>query len=159
MLEYNPYRGERMDKFNSALRGYDKTEVNDFIDNIIARVETMVKEISEKEEQLEKAKNKIANLEVLIEELQNRIDKFEEQQSATREFVLDDTLERSKIESKKIMDDARLKARNIIEKAEEQADVIINECLMEASKNEMKLNNLKNEIDRLKQKKETVYYS
>ena len=148
-----------MDKFNSALRGYDKTEVNDFIDNIIARVETMVKEISEKEEQLEKAKNKIANLEVLIEELQNRIDKFEEQQSATREFVLDDTLERSKIESKKIMDDARLKARNIIEKAEEQADVIINECLMEASKNEMKLNNLKNEIDRLKQKKETLYYS
>lgn len=148
-----------MDKFNSALRGYDKTEVNDFIDNIIARVEVMVKEISDKEEQLEKYKSKISNLENLVGELQRQIDKFEEQQSATREFVLDDTLERSKIESKKIMDDARLKARNIIEKAEEQADVIINECLMEASKNEMRLNNLKNEIDRLKQKKETIYYS
>lgn len=148
-----------MDKFNSALRGYDKTEVNDFIDNIIARVEVMVKEISDKEEQLKKCKSKISSLETLNGELQRQIDKFEEQQSATREFVLDDTFERSKIESKKIMDDARLKARNIIEKAEEQADVIINECLMEASKNEMRLNNLKNEIDRLKQKKETIYYS
>lgn len=148
-----------MDKFNSALRGYDKTEVNGFIDNIIARVEVMVKEISDKDEQIEKYKSKITSLETLIDELQRQVDKFEEQQSATREFVLDDTLERSKIEAKQIMDDAKLKARNIIEKAEEQADVIINECLMEANKNEMRLNNLKNEIDRLKQKKETIYYS
>jgi DivIVA domain-containing protein len=158
VLEYNPYRGERMDKFNSALRGYDKTEVNDFIDNIINRVEIMVNEISDKEEQIEKYKSRISDLEKLVSELEKTVERFEEKESATREFVLDDTLERSKIESKKIMDDAKLKARNIVEKAEEQADVIMKECLMEASRHEIRLNNLKDEIDKLKQKKETVYY-
>jgi len=158
VLEYNPYRGERMDKFNSALRGYDKTEVNDFIDNIINRVEIMVNEISDKEEQIEKYKSKISDLEKLVSELEKTIEKFEEKESATREFVLDDTLERGKIESKKLMDDAKIKARNIVEKAEEQADIIIKECLMEASKHEIRLNNLKDEINKLKQKKETIYY-
>lgn len=147
-----------MDKFNSALRGYDKTEVNDFIDNIINRVEIMVNEISDKEEQIEKYKSRISDLEKLVSELEKTVERFEEKESATREFVLDDTLERSKIESKKIMDDAKLKARNIVEKAEEQADVIMKECLMEASRHEIRLNNLKDEIDKLKQKKETVYY-
>lgn len=147
-----------MDKFNSALRGYDKTEVNDFIDNIINRVEIMVNEISDKEEQIEKYKSKISDLEKLVSELEKTIEKFEEKESATREFVLDDTLERGKIESKKLMDDAKIKARNIVEKAEEQADIIIKECLMEASKHEIRLNNLKDEINKLKQKKETIYY-
>ena len=147
-----------MDKFNSALRGYDKTEVNDFIDNIINRVEIMVNEISDKEEQIEKYKSKISDLEKLVSELEKTVEKFEEKESATREFVLDDTLERGKIESKKLMDDAKIKARIIVEKAEEQADIIIKECLMEASKHEIRLNNLKDEINKLKQKKETVYY-
>lgn len=147
-----------MDKFNSALRGYDKTEVNDFIDKIINRVEIMVNEISDKEEQIEKYKNKISELEKLVSELEKTVEKLEEKEFATREFVMDDTLERGKIESKKIMDDAKIKARNIVEKAEEQANVIIKECLMEASKHEMRLNNLKDEIEKLKQKKETVYY-
>lgn len=147
-----------MDKFNSALRGYDKTEVNDFIDNIINRVEIMVNEISDKEEQIEKYKSKISDLEKLVSKLEKTIEKFEEKESATREFVLDDTLERGKIESKKLMDDAKIKARNIVEKAEEQADIIIKECLMEASKHEIRLNNLKDEINKLKQKKETIYY-
>ena len=41
-----------MDKFNCTLRGYDKNEVNAFIDDIITRVEKMVKEIDEKDKKI-----------------------------------------------------------------------------------------------------------
>jgi len=147
-----------MDKFNSALRGYDKTEVNDFIDKIISRVENMVSEISEKDKLIEDYRDKLVEKEEIIRKLSSRIKKFEEEESLTREFVFDDISERSKIEAKQLLDDAKIKSRKIIEDAEDQADLIINECLMEASKNEMRINNLKDEIERLKQKKEMLYY-
>jgi len=72
---------------------------------------------------------------------QQRVQKFK-----TREFVIDDTLERSKIEAKQLLDEAKIKSKKIIEDAEDQADLIINECLMEASKSEMRINNLKDEL-------------
>ena len=147
-----------MDKFNSALRGYDKTEVNDFIDKIISRVENMVSEISEKDKLIEDYRSKLVEKEEMIRKLSSKIKKFEEEESLTREFVFDDISERSKIEAKQLLDDAKIKSRKIIEDAEDQADLIINECLMEASKNEMRINNLKDEIERLKQKKEMLYY-
>lgn len=147
-----------MDKFNSALRGYDKTEVNDFIDKIISRVENMVSELSEKDKLIEEYRDKLVEKEELIRKLSSRIKKFEEEESLTREFVFDDSLEESKIEAKQLLDDAKIKSRKIIEDAEDQADLIINECLMEASKNEIKINNLKDEIEKLKQKKEMLYY-
>ncbi len=147
-----------MDKFNSALRGYDKTEVNDFIDKIISRVEGMVSELSEKDKEIEDYRSKLVEKEELIRKLSSRIKKFEEEESLTREFVFDDTSERAKIEAKQLLDDAKIKSRKIIEDAEDQADLIIRECLMEASKSEIRINNLKDEIERLKQKKEMLYY-
>ena len=88
------------------------------------------------------------------------IEKLAQKEELTREFSLpDDSLERAKIDSKKILDDAKIKSQKIIEEAEENADIIINECLMSAKKSEMELNNLKQEIERLKQKKEMLYYS
>ena len=61
--------------------------------------------------------------------------------------------------SKIIIDEAKVQASRIIEDANENADIIINECLMNAKKSEMELNNLKHDIEKLKQKKETLYYS
>ena len=147
-----------MDKFNSALRGYDKNEVNDFIDKIISRVESMVDEISLKDNEISQYKKALKEKENIIKELSSKVDSLEEKEFKTREFVIDDTLKRSKIEAKKLLDEAKIKSKKIIEDAEEQADLIINECLMEASKSEMRINNLKDEIEKLKQKKETLYY-
>ena len=147
-----------MDKFNSALRGYDKNEVNDFIDKIISRVESMVDEISLKDNEISQYKKALKEKENIIKELSSKVDSLEEKEFKTREFVIDDTLERSKIKDKKLLDEAKIKSKKIIEDAEEQADLIINECLMEASKSEMRINNLKDEIEKLKQKKETLYY-
>lgn len=149
-----------MDKFNCTLRGYDKNEVNAFIDDIITRVEKMVKEIEEKDKKILAYKKIIKKNKLLMKNMSLEIEKLANKEELTREFSLpDDSLERSKIDSKKILDDAKLKSQKIIEEAEENADIIINECLMNAKKSEMELNNLKKEIERLKQKKEMLYYS
>lgn len=145
-----------MDKFNSALRGYDKDEVNAFIDNIIARVEVMVKEISEKDKKINEYEKELKSRDILIDEMSKKIS---DSNDSTKVFTFDDTLQRAKIDSKKMIDEAKLKSRKIIETAEEEADLIINECLMQAKKSEMRLNNLQHEITILKQKKETLYHS
>lgn len=150
-----------MDKFSCTLRGYDKNEVNAFIDDIITRVEKMVKEIDEKDKKILTYKKIIKKNKLLMKNMSLEIEKLAHKEELTREFSWsnDDSLERAKIDSKKILDDAKLKSQKIIEEAEENADIIINECLMNAKKSEMELNNLKKEIERLKQKKEMLYYS
>lgn len=42
-------RGEDMEKFNRALRGYDPEEVNAFLDQVITQVEKMIAEGKEKD--------------------------------------------------------------------------------------------------------------
>lgn len=157
-----------MDKFSTALRGYDKNEVNTFIDDIINRVESMVSEIETKDEKItkykkltRKHKSVIKKLSVQIAEQNEEIDVLHKQLEAydtssnqTPSFEYEHT----KVEAKKVLDEAYEKARKIVEEAEDNADIIINECLMNAKKSEMELNNLRLEIEKLKQKKETLYY-
>lgn len=160
------YRGECMDKFSTALRGYDKNEVNTFIDNIIAQVETMVKEIELKDKEIVDLKQTVKDHKLLIRKMNVKIKKqaaelesLSQKEDFSKEFDKTvDNLERAKIDAKKILDDARSKANRIIDEANSNADIIINECLMNAKKSEMTYNNLKREIENLKQMKETLYY-
>ena len=146
-----------MDKFTTTLRGYDKEEVNAFIDRIITQVEDMVNQLEEKNEKISAYKSNEAKYKEVIEGMSAEIDKLSRSQSFTKELGSDDALERAKIDSKMIVDNATLKSRKIISDAEEQADIILKECLLEAKKLEMQINVLKQEIDLLKQKKETLY--
>ena len=146
-----------MDKFTTTLRGYDKEEVNAFIDRIITQVEDMVNQLEEKNEKISAYKSNEAKYKEVIEGMSAEIDKLSRSQSFTKELGSDDALERAKIDSKMIVDNATLKSRKIISEAEEQADIILKECLLEAKKLEMQINVLKQEIDLLKQKKETLY--
>lgn len=143
-----------MDKFNSALRGYDKDEVNSFIDDIITRVETMVEEIAEKDKQINEYKKLLQEKDYLISEMSKKIENSGE--DLTKVFTFDDMNQKDEVDSKKLVDEARIKSKKIIETAEQEADLIINECLMQAKKSEMRLNNLEYEIAVLKQKKETL---
>lgn len=143
-----------MDKFNSALRGYDKDEVNSFIDDIITRVETMVEEIAEKDKQINEYKKLLQEKDYLISEMSKKIENSGE--DLTKVFTFEDMNQKDEVDSKKLVDEARIKSKKIIETAEQEADLIINECLMQAKKSEMRLNNLEYEIAVLKQKKETL---
>lgn len=158
--------GDCMDKFSSALRGYDKKEVNAFIDKIITQVESMVKEIEEKDKKIEKLqkvakKNQLVakKLSAKIEVLNNEIEMLNQKENFSKEYdrtMVD--LAKSKSEAKKIMANAKAKGEKIVKQAEENADAITQECLLNAKKKEMELNTLKSEIDKLKQMKETLYY-
>ena len=150
-----------MNKFNCTLRGYDKNEVNAFIDEIIARVEKMVLEIEEKDKKILAYKKVIKKNKLLIDKLTSDIEQLKEREDFTKEFCQntdEDELVLSMKKSKMIIDEAKLQSQRIISEAEENADIIINECLMSAKKNELRLNTLKTEIERLKQKKEMLYY-
>lgn len=129
-----------MEKFDTVHSGYDKKQVNAFIDSIIDRVEEMVKEISLKDQAIKEYKKIIKNNEEKIKEMSSKLVKEQSGDS-------------------KILEDAKKKSMEIIKEAEMQADLIISECLMEAKKSEIKLNYLNSEIERLKQMKETIYYN
>jgi cell division septum initiation protein DivIVA len=129
-----------MEKFDTVHSGYDKKQVNAFIDSIIDRVEEMVKEISLKDQAIKEYKKIIKNNEEKIKEMSSKLVKEQSGDS-------------------KILEDAKKKSMEIIKDAEMQADLIISECLMEAKKSEIKLNYLNSEIERLKQMKETIYYN
>lgn len=143
-----------MDKFTTTLRGYDKDEVNAFIDKIIYQVEDMVNQIEDKDEKISAYKAKEQTYKDLIESMTMKLERL---QNNTKEIITDDTMERAKIDSKMLIDNANMKSRKIISDAEEQADIILKECLLEAKKLEMQINILKQDIDRLKQMKETLY--
>ena len=151
-----------MNKFNCTLRGYDKNEVNAFIDDIIARVETMVKEIEEKDKKILAYQKLVKKNKLIIKKLSLEVEQLQEREEFTREFIQSDSNEDDLLEamrrSKLIIDEAKEQSKRIISEANENADIIINECLMSARKSEMELNNLKNDIEKLKQKKETLYY-
>ncbi len=155
-----------MDKFSSALRGYDKKEVNAFIDKIIAQVEDMVKELEDKNEKistLRKAakKNQLVakKLSLKVKELKSELEVLNQKEELGKEYqeaILN--LNKAKEDTKKLITAAKVKSRKIITDAEDNADEIIQECLLSAKKKEMELNTLKNEIEKLKQMKETLYY-
>ena len=146
-----------MDKFTTTLRGYDKDEVNAFIDKIITQVEDMVNQLEDKNKKISAYKANEKTYKEVIEGMSAEIDKLNKNQSFTKELDADVALERSKIVSKILLDNATMKSRKIISDAEEQADIILKECLLEAKKLEMQINVLKQEIELLKQKKETLY--
>ena len=129
-----------MEKFNTVHNGYDKNEVNAFIDNIIVRVEEMVKEISLKDQAIKEYKKLLSNSQKQIKDLSSKLQNFENKEDES-------------------VSEAKKKSIEIIKEAEMQADLIISECLMEAKKSEIKLNYLNSEIERLKQMKETIYYN
>ena len=120
-----------MEKFSQALRGYDKTEVNTFLDKVISQVEYMVKDIKEKEEKLDQysameneyitLKEKVAQYERMEETLKKAIlmaEKTSEQIKLTAYQERDIIVNDAKKNASRIVNDALLKA----EQVENEAD-------------------------------------
>lgn len=107
-----------MEKFSTALRGYEKEEVNNFIDSTIRQVEAMVEELSSKNSELREAKEKLARYEKLEETLNRAILKAEETSDGIRSM-------------------ARKQSEIIVEEAKNNANRIVNEALLKAEKTEI----------------------
>ena len=67
-----------MEKFTRVMRGYDPDEVNNFLDQVIKRVEKMIADIDKKNKLIESKNEEIKKLQAQIEETKTIKEKLEQ---------------------------------------------------------------------------------
>ena len=129
MLQYAVApRGEDMEKFNRALRGYDPEEVNAFLDQVITQVEKMIAEGKEKDK-------KIYELQHLEQEnihLKEKLEQYERMESTLNKAII-----MAQKTSEQIKVSAIKESETLIDDAKTNASRIVNEALLRAEKTEM----------------------
>jgi len=114
-----------MEKFNRVLRGYDPEEVNAFLDQVIAKVESMVNDIKAKNLEIDRLKQ----VEQEYKQLQDKNVQSER---------MEETLKRAILMAEKTSEQIRLSAHQereiITNDAKKNASRIINEALLKAEK-------------------------
>lgn len=98
----------KQQQFEKSLRGYDVSEVNAYLSLVASEWEHMVGKMKEMETQLDKMDEKLKHYERVEE-------------------ALHETLQTAKDSAEQKLDGAKKESRNIIEKAEIEADSIIRE--------------------------------
>ncbi len=146
-----------MEKFNRTLRGYDPEEVNNFLDEVIGRVEKLVTDVNEKNELLKEKDEQIKLLESKIEEsssLREKVEQYERMESTLNQaiFMAQKTSDQLKVaahrESEIILDDAK-----------KNASRIVNEALLRAEKIESDASNTKRNVNILKRRLKNIIES
>jgi len=126
-----------MERFSNSLRGYDKQEVNKFLDKVIKQVEEMINEIKAKDEKLKEYK------------------KMESEYLALREKTaqyqrMEETLKRAILMAEKTSEQIKLTAHQerdiIVSDAKKNASRIINEALMKAEQIDKEANSAKRNV-------------
>ena len=133
-----------MKKFKRSLNGYDINEVNSFIDDVIRRVESILKE----EEQI---KNEMRTKELRIKELEASIEHYKsiEQQLNTSIIAAQENVEYIKRLAKSERD-------AIINDARKNANRIVSDALIRAEKTEYEAQLLKKNINMFKSRVRTI---
>ena len=132
-----------MDKFTRTLRGYDTSEVNEFLDQVIGQVETMVEELEIKD-------NRINELSALEEEnklLRDKLDHHERMETTLNKAIL-----MSQKTADTIKSAAREESEIIIDESKRNASRIVNEALMRAEKTEREADMLRRNINIFKRR-------
>ena len=139
-----------MEKFSRVLRGYDPEEVNNFLDNVIAKVESMVKEIEKKDKQIEE----YSHLQEENTKLKDKVTQFS---------AMEENLRRAILMAEKTSEQIKLTAYQerdiIVGDAKKNANRIINEALIKAEEIEKETDQLRRNMiifkKRLKEALET----
>ncbi len=146
-----------MEKFNRTLRGYDPEEVNNFLDEVIGRVEKLVTDVNAKNELLKEKDEQIKMLEDKLEEnssLREKVEQYERMESTLNKaiFMAQKTSDQLKVaahrESEIILDDAK-----------KNASRIVNEALLRAEKIENDASNTKRNVNILKRRLKNIIES
>ena len=106
-----------MKKFNRVIRGYNPDEVNVFVEEVIAQVEGMLKELESKNNE--------------ISSLQERLQHYQAMETTLNRAIL--AAEETSDKIKKV---ARQESSMIVEDAKKNASRIVNEALIKAEKTE-----------------------
>lgn len=116
-----------MKKFSIALNGYDKVEVNRFVNEVTKEYESMLNKLKSKDQEIELLKEQLTHYKGLESTLNRAI------------LVAED----SSNQMKKIAKD---EAKNIIEDAKKNASYIINDALIKAQKTEIEADQLRRSL-------------
>ena len=122
-----------MEKFTTSKDGYNKNEVNKFVNDVIIEVESMISKLKEKDRK--------------IEELTKAIEKYNNIELTLNKTIL--MAENTSNEMKKL---AKEEAENLISEAKKNASRIVNEALLEAEKTQIESIRLKKNIVLFKKK-------
>jgi len=113
-----------MEKFSRTLRGYDPNEVNNFIDEVIKRVEDLVKDSKIKDDKitaLEEENNRLADKNAQYERMEETLNKAILMAQKTSEQMKSAAIQESEI---------------IVNDAKKNASRILNEALLRSEKEE-----------------------
>ncbi len=122
-----------MEKFSYETNGYNRREVNNFVDEVITQTEGIVKRCKEQRNEIEKLKEKLKHYRDLESSLKDAIIRAEE---------AGDNIKRM----------AREESNMIITDAKNNASRIVNEALLRAEKIEVKTETLENNMKIFKRK-------
>ena len=122
-----------MEKFSTSKDGYNKEEVNKFVNKVVNEYESMLTKLKQKDSE--------------INELSKSLDKYNNLELALNKTIL--MAEESANQMKKLAKD---EADNLINDAKKNASRIVNEALMQAEKTELESIRLKRNIIMFKKK-------
>ena len=122
-----------MEKFSTSKDGYNKEEVNKFVNDVVTEVESMLNKMKQKDKE--------------ISELTKSLEKYD-----NLELVLNKTILMAEDSSNQMKKLAKEEADNLINDAKKNASSIVNEALMQAEKTELESIRLKRNIITFKKK-------
>lgn len=122
-----------MEKFSTSKDGYNKEEVNKFVNDVVTEVESMLNKMKQKDKE--------------IGELTKSLEKYD-----NLELVLNKTILMAEDSSNQMKKLAKEEADNLINDAKKNASRIVNEALMQAEKTELESIRLKRNIITFKKK-------
>jgi len=103
-------------EFNKSFRGFDKDEVEDFLERLSKDVEEIQNESDSLKKQLEEANSQLSEFKRIEKNLQETL--LKAQENSAKSF------ESAKKQSNLLIKEAEIKAEQIIEKSREEADEI-----------------------------------
>ncbi len=110
-----------MKKFNTSLTGYDKKEVNDFVNDITREYESMLNNLKDRDKELNELREKLSRFENMENTLNRAILVAEDASNRIKKMAYD--------EGNTIVSDAKKNASRIINEALLKAENIDNETL------------------------------
>ena len=146
-----------MEKFTRVMRGYDPDEVNNFLDQIIKRVEKMIADIDAKNKLIVDKNDEIRKLKLKLEETNALKEKLEQYER------MENTLNRAIIMAQKTSDQLKIAAHHeseiILDDAKKNASRIVNDALIKAEKIENDAEMTKRNINVLKRRLKSIIES
>ena len=126
-----------MEKFNRELNGYKRSEVNEFLIEVIEQTEKVLAKVENQKREIQFLNEKIIHYQNIENSLRMALDRAENMGSHIRR-------------------EAQSEAKQIVAEARRNADFIVNDALIRTEKLELKNRNIERNIRVLKNKLRTI---